>query len=324
MNQIMTDKQTILIAGATGNIGGGAAVALAKRGARVVILGRKQEKLEARAESIRAALTEARIECQDTDIATLVIDLSDMESVKQAAAEALNRFPTINGLVLSVGVLLQNGPTLLPSGHELMFATNVMGPFLFTRLLLERMQQSDGLVLHVVNPTYKEIDWDDLESIRDHKTSVAFERTKTLNWVFAAELARRYAGKVSSVAFIPTYIIDKDDPELAKRWPSGFMGFFWKVMTLLMAKPPAVAGEPIADLMLSYDRSAINGALFRLDKRVEKPAKAMSDEELGKRFWDEVSERVQLREAVQSTTARELGPKEPEDSNSVHKNEDEA
>jgi short-subunit dehydrogenase len=37
----MSDKQRILIAGATGNIGGGAALALAKRSARVVLLGRK-------------------------------------------------------------------------------------------------------------------------------------------------------------------------------------------------------------------------------------------------------------------------------------------
>ena len=286
----MTNKQTILIAGATGNIGGGAAVALAKRSARVVLLGRRLERLEARADSIRSALSEARIECQDTDIATLVIDFSDMESVKQAAAEAMNRFPMINGLILSVGVLLQHGPNILPSGLEVMFATNVMGPFLFTQLLLERMQQSDGLVLHVINPTaHAQIDWDDLESIKNHKTEIAFDRTKTCNRVIAAELARRYAGKISSVAFIPTFIIDKEDPELEKRWPSGFQGFFWKVMTLLIAKPPAVAGEPIADLMLSYrDRSAINGALFKLDKRVEKPTQAMNDEVLGKRLWDEL------------------------------------
>jgi len=261
----MMNKQTILVAGATGNIGGGAAVALAKRGARVVLLGH-----------------------QDTDVATLVIDFSDTEAVNRAAAEALNRFPMINGLVLSVGVLLQNGPHILPSGHEVMFATNVIGPFIFTRLLAERMQQSDGLVLHVINPTYREIDWDDLESIQNHKTGIAMERTKTLNQVFAAELARRYAGKISSIAFLPTYIIDKNDPELAERWPSGFMGFFWKVLTVLIAKPPAVAGEPIADLMVSHDRYESNGALYRLDKRVEKPLRAMSDEELGKRFWDEL------------------------------------
>lgn len=285
----MTNKQTILITGATGSIGGGAAVALAKRGAGVVLLGRKLETLEARAESIRVALSEAQINYQDTDIATLVVDFSDMESVKHAAAEAMNRFPKIHGLILSAVALVQNGPTILPSGHEVMFAANVMGPFLFTQLLLERMQQSDGLVLHVIAPFYKEIDWDDLESIGNHKTMTAYERTKTMNRMMAAELARRYAGKISSVAFNPTFIIDKKDPELAKRWPTGFIGFFWRVMTVLFAKPPAVAGEPIADLMLSYqDRSAINGDLFKLNKRVDKPDKAMSDEVLGKRLWDEL------------------------------------
>jgi NAD(P)-dependent dehydrogenase (short-subunit alcohol dehydrogenase family) len=285
----MTNKQTILIAGATGNIGGGAAVALAKRGARVVLLGRRLETLEARADFIRVALSEEGIECQDTDIATLVVDFSDMKSVRLAAAEAINRFPEIHGLILSVGVLKQDGPNILPSGHELMFATNVMGPFLFTQLLLERMQQSDGLVLHVIAPFYKEIAWDDLESIRNHRTGTAYNRTKTCNRVIAAELARRYAGKISSVAFNPTFIIDKSDPELAKRWPSGFMGFFWRLMTVLFAKPPAVAGEPIADLMLLHrDCSAINGALFKLDKRVEKPDKAMNDEVSGKRLWGEL------------------------------------
>jgi hypothetical protein len=164
-----------------------------------------------------------------------------------------------------------------------------MGPFLFTQLLLERMQHSDGLVLHVINPYSKEVDWEDLESIRNHKTNTAFDRTKTCNRVIAGELARRYAGKISSVAFDPTYVIDKSDPELDKRWPSGFTGFFWKVMTILIAKPPAVAGEPIANLMLSHqDRGAINGALFKLDKRIEKPDKAMNDEVLGKRLWDEL------------------------------------
>ena len=294
----MTNKQTILIAGATGNIGGGAAVALAKRGARVVVLGRKLERLEARADYIRAALSEAQIDYRETDIATLVIDFSDMESVRLAAVEAMNRFPKIHGLILSAVALVQDGPNVLPNGHELMFATNVMGPFLFTQLLIERMEQSDGLVLHVINLSNVELDWDDLESIKNHKTETAYERTKMMHRVIAGELARRYAGRISSVAFDPSksikqipvmFIIDKNDPELEKRWPSGFMGYYWKTLTLLLAKPPAVAGEPIADLMLSYkDRSAINGALFQLDKRVEKPDKAMNDEEMGRRLWDEL------------------------------------
>jgi len=112
---------------------------------------------------------------------------------------------------------------------------------------------------------------------------------KQVNRAIAAEQARRYTGEVSSAAFDPGFMIDKKDPELVKRWASGLMGAFWRVMTVFFAKPPAVAGEPIADLMLSYrDRSAINGALFKLDKRVEKPDKAMNDEILGKRLWDEL------------------------------------
>jgi NAD(P)-dependent dehydrogenase (short-subunit alcohol dehydrogenase family) len=285
----MKQKQTILITGATGNIGGGAALALAKRGANVVLLGRKLERLEARADSIRLALSESQLDYQADDIATLTVDFSDMESVRLAAAEAMDRFSTMNGLILSAVALVQNGPNILPNGHELMFATNVMGPFLFTQLLLERLAQSDGLVLHVIAPFYKDIDWDDLDSIKEHETETAYHRTKTMNRMIAAELARRYAGEISSVAFNPSFIIDKSDPELKKRWPTGSMGFFWRVMTMLFAKPPAVAGEPIADLMLSYpDRRALNGALFKLGKRVEKPDKAMNDESSGSRLWQEL------------------------------------
>jgi len=285
----MKDKQTILITGATGNVGGGAAVALAKRGVKIVLLGRKLERLEARAESLRMTLSEAEIKYEDEDIDTLVVDFTDLDAVRGAAAEAMDRFPMIHGLILSAVALIQNGPKILPNGHEVMFATNVIGPFLFTHLLLENLQQSDGLVLHVVAPFYEEIDWDDLESIRNHNTEIAYNRTKTMNRMIVAEMARRYASKILSVGFDPTFVIDKNDPELNKRWPTGFMGFFWRVLTLLFAKPPAIAGEPIADLVLSHrDHRAINGAMFKLDKRIEKPDKAMHDELSGKRLWDEL------------------------------------
>jgi hypothetical protein len=151
------------------------------------------------------------------------------------------------------------------------------------------MQESDGLVLHVIAPFDKGINWDDLESIKNHRSMMAFNRTKTYNRVIAGELARRYAGKISSVAFDPTYVINKSDPELHKRWPSGFNGFIWRIMTLLFAKPPKVAGEPIAELILSPgERSEINGALFKLYKRIDKPDRAMNDEVAGKRLWDEL------------------------------------
>jgi NAD(P)-dependent dehydrogenase (short-subunit alcohol dehydrogenase family) len=291
----MDGRQTILIAGATGNVGGGAAIALAKRGEQLVLLGRSQERLNEKVDSIQDALDAAQIGYEEQQFMTLVIDFSDMESVRNAVAKTLDQYPRIHGLILSVVALVQGGPHILPSGHELMFATNVMGPFLFTELLLGRLEQSDGLVLHVINPSNREIDWDDLESIKNHQTTIAYERTKVYHRVIAGEMARRYAGRISNVAFDPTFIIDKSDPELEKRWPSGFLGFFWRVLTLLFAKPPAVAGEPMADIMLTYpDRSAINGSMFKLDKRIEKPDKAMNDRDMGKRLWNELTQRTGL------------------------------
>jgi len=285
----MTNKQTILISGATGNIGGGAAVALAKRGARVVLLGRKLETLEARANSIRGALSEARIDYEDTDISTLVIDFCDLESVKYAATEAMNRFTTIDCLILSVGHFVQDGPNILPNSHEYMFATSVIGPFLFTQLLLKKIEQSNGLVFQVIATHYNEIDWNDLESIRNHKPMVAYNRAKTCERVIVGELARRYSGKISSLAFNPSFIIDKSDPELKKRWAKGFVGFIWWVAALIFSKPPSVAGEPIADIILSnQNRKNINGALFKLNRLIDKPDKSMNDEVLGKRLWNEL------------------------------------
>ncbi len=283
----MADRPTVLVAGGNGNVGGGAAVALARRGARVVLLGRKPDPLEARATAIRAALSERGIE--DTAIEALSLDMADMDSVRLTAADALDRFPVIDGLVLSVVNLGQHGPTILPDGHESMFATNVMGPFLFTRLLMDRLERSGALVLHVVAPFYEDIDWDDLESIAHYEDEPAYHRTKTMNRIIAAELARRYAGRISSVAFDPGFIIDKGDPALKDRWPTGFTGLYWRVLSALAAKPPRVAGEPMADLMLSTsDREAINGALFKLGQRVTKPDRAMSDTASGQRLWDEL------------------------------------
>ena len=104
----MAERQTVLVAGATGSIGGGAAVSLAKRGAQVVVLGRTPDRLKARATAIRAAV--AGEGSEDPAVRTLALDFSDMDSVRSAAAEALDRYPAIDGLVLSVGALIEGGP----------------------------------------------------------------------------------------------------------------------------------------------------------------------------------------------------------------------
>lgn len=291
----MPKKQTVLVTGATGSIGRSAALGLARRGAKVVLTGRRPDKLETEITGLRAVLDDEGAEYDHADVTALVADFSDMDSVRGAAAEALDRFPGIDALVLSVGVYAQGGPTIVAGGHELMFATNVMGPFLFTELLLPALEGSGGMVVHVVAPSHEPMDWEDVESIRRHRTIRAFNRTKTCNRAMAGELARRYAGRICSVAYDPAFVIDKSDPDLKKRWPKGPVGLFWRAMTVLFAKPPSVAGEPLAELILSApDSSGLNGAMFKLDRRIEKLDEAMNDVELGRRLWEELSTRTRL------------------------------
>ncbi len=278
---------TVLVAGASGNIGFAAALALAERGARVVLLGRRRERLEAR---VTRLLAEASIKGAIVDpetVETLVVDFADLSSVRRAALEARERYARLDALVLSVGVFLQEGPALSPDGHEVMFATNVLGPFALTELLRERLESSNAIVVHVIAPFNEAIDWDDVESMSHHTPMRAFNRTKTCNRIVAAELARRSTGRVASVAFDPTYVIDKTDPDLAARWPRGLTGVFWRALTVLFARHPSVAGEPIARLILGdTDRCAQNGALYRLDKRLTRRDPAMSDAEAGRRLWE--------------------------------------
>lgn len=286
----MTTKPIVLITGATGSIGGGAAVALAKRGAHVVLLGRNPDKLNA---SVKRITDKASTDGQTPEISTLLIDLSDMDSVRRAAENALRQFPAIDSLILSAAAFIENGPNILPSGHEAMFATNVMGPFLLTQLLSKRLQESDGLVLHVIAPFYRKVDWDDLESVRNHKTFTAFGRTKTCNRAIAGELARRYEGRLASVAFDPTSI--KPEPGVESQRISGLFGVVIRLVFMIFARPPSAAGESIANLILSsQDRSSLNGAMYVLDKRSSKVDRAMNDLALGKRLWEELERHTGL------------------------------
>ena len=132
----------------------------------------------------------------------------------------------------------------------------------------------------------------------------AFNRTKTCNRVVSAELARRYPGEITSVAFDPTFVIDKSDPSLKERWPGGFTGLIWRLMTRFRAKHPSIAGEPIADLVLrSGDREGLNGAFFVLDKRSDKLDDAMRDEQLGKRLWERLEQECGLATPQQELSA---------------------
>lgn len=293
----MPEAKTILVTGATGSIGRATARALARRGHRVVLAGRKRARLEREIDGIQTYLERCAFEPGTERLSTLLVDFADFDSVQAAAARALERFARIDGLVLSVGAFLQGGPRVLANGHEAMFAANVLGPFLFTELLMPRLVASTAVVAHVVAPFQEKLDWDDLESLHHHRAMKAFNRTKVCDRMMVGELARRHGDGITSVAFDPSFVIDRKDADLKKRWPKGLQGLGWSMAARFGAKSPETAGEPLAELVtLTRHRRPINGARFKLYERVAATDAAMEDAIGGRRLWKELAQRVGLAE----------------------------
>lgn len=283
-------KRTIVVAGATGNVGAAASRELARRGFRVVMLGRNGSRL-----SDKAAALSQGIRAEEPDAAPCfeveVVDLADLDDVRACAARIGERHSEITALVLSVVTMRDGGPRLLDSGNEAMFATNVLGPFLLASLLHPLLEAAQGIVVHVVAPFQKEIDWDDLQGVRAPTDMVAYERSKACNRIVAGEMARRFSGRVVSMAFDPGFVIDLKDPALMERWPGGWTGWIWKLFARVAAQPPSSAGRAMAELLTrSPDFTALNGRYFRGTLQRRKPDPLATDPDLGQRLWSRLED----------------------------------
>ena len=94
-----------------------------------------------------------------------VCDLSDLDAVRDFAADFAARTPRLGGLLHNAGVLPPRRERSA-QGHELTFATNVLGPFLLTNLLLDSLRRSapSRVVLMSSGGMYtSRLDLDDLE-----------------------------------------------------------------------------------------------------------------------------------------------------------------
>jgi NAD(P)-dependent dehydrogenase (short-subunit alcohol dehydrogenase family)/carbon monoxide dehydrogenase subunit G len=126
--------RTAVVTGATSGLGRAAAEQLAALGARVVLVGRNPEKTEA----ARREIVEAT---GNDDVAVAVADLSLLADVRKLARHLLRTEPRIHVLVNNAGALI-NERTVTAEGNETTLATNLLAPFLLTRLLLPRLERS--------------------------------------------------------------------------------------------------------------------------------------------------------------------------------------
>ena len=205
-------------------------------------------------------------------------DLARPESVRAFVASFREAHERLDGLVNCAAVMTRDR-TLTPEGVELMFATNHLGPFLLTNLLLPSLETGGpARVLTVSAPSTVAVDLDDLQSERSFRGMRAFGASKTANLLFTFALARRLdPAEVTANALHPGLV----KSSLTREMPGPARG----VMRLVSAEP-AHAGDTIGELMTSPRFAGVTGRFFKGTRPIE-PPKVASDEAAQERLWEE-------------------------------------
>jgi len=190
-----------VITGANSGIGLEAARELARAGAGVVMACRDTAKGDRAAETIRAEIPSAEL-----DVAAL--DLASLASVRAFAERYSDE--RLDLLINNAGVMVPPY-TKTADGFELQFATNHLGHFALTGLLLDRLLATPGGRVVTVSSTahkFGRIDFDDLQSERSYRRWRAYGQSKLANLLFMFELDRRLRAidaDLLSVAAHPGY-----------------------------------------------------------------------------------------------------------------------
>ncbi|MEA2226244.1 MAG: hypothetical protein QOE67_1526 [Solirubrobacteraceae bacterium] len=193
--------RTAVITGANSGIGLEAARELARAGAHVVMACRDTTKGDAAADAIRKELPSAELE-------VAALDLASLDSVRAFAG----RYPheRLDLLINNAGVMAPPYTKTI-DGFELQFATNHLGHFALTGLLLDKLLATPHARVVTVSSTAHKmgrIYFEDLQSERSYRRWGAYGQSKLANLLFCFELDRRLQATdadLLSVAAHPGY-----------------------------------------------------------------------------------------------------------------------
>ncbi|WP_329280980.1 oxidoreductase [Streptomyces sp. NBC_00691] len=283
----------ILVTGANSGLGLATTRALADRGGRVILAVRDEGKGRRAADELVAAGIAPDL------LAVRPLDLADLDSVRAFADRLHEEHPRLDVLVNNAGVMAPPR-TLSAQGHELQFATNHLGHFALTGLLLDLLAAGrDPRVVTVssINHRQGSLRLDDLSGERGYTPMAFYNQTKFANTVFGLELHRRLSeagSPVRSVLAHPGYTATR----LQTRDTSGLVKLaFGRIGNPLLAQRPERGALP--QLYAATEPGLSGGEFIGPDGMGElrgaptrvRPSDAAADPGTGRTLW-ELSERL--------------------------------
>ncbi|MGB1089026.1 MAG: SDR family NAD(P)-dependent oxidoreductase, partial [Alphaproteobacteria bacterium] len=194
-----------LITGANSGLGLETTKMLARKGARVIMACRNEQKATDAASQVRDAAPNAALDIRQ-------VDLSDLASVEAFANGVLAEENKIDLIINNAGVFASRRSETA-QGHELQFGTNHLGHFALNAKLLPLVEAADGgriVVLgsmsHSMVKSYdtSDVDW----QARPYDSMQAYAQSKLANMLYLLELNKRLqaaGSKVKAVMAHPGY-----------------------------------------------------------------------------------------------------------------------
>lgn len=188
--------RTAVVTGANAGLGLATARVLAGRGATVVLACRDIVKAERAAQRIRTNAGQANVQ-------VVRLDLASLTSVREAAEELCSGYPRLDLLINNAGVMAVPHQRT-EDGFELTLATNHLGHFALTGLLLERLLPTPGSRIVTVSSVAHRrgvMRFDDLQSEHRYKPADAYAQSKLANLLSTYELhARLEAARAGTIS----------------------------------------------------------------------------------------------------------------------------
>ncbi|XP_020577817.1 short-chain dehydrogenase TIC 32, chloroplastic [Phalaenopsis equestris] len=275
---------TVIITGGASGIGAETARVMAQRGAQVIIAARNMEAANEAKKKIVSSNSAARVE-------TMKLDLNSLKSVREFADNFIATNLPLNILINNAGVMFCPFQ-LSEDGVEMQFATNHLGHFYLTNLLLEKIKRTakeTGIEGRIVNlssiahlHTYPEgIRFDGINDRSRYNEKKAYGQSKLANILHAKELSRRLkdeGANVTANSVHPGLIMT----DLMRH--SLFQMKVLKILTHMFWKNVPQGAATSCYVAMHPSLKGITGKYF-LDCNEKEPSDLAENEKLAKQLW---------------------------------------